>query len=121
MLPDDETSKRLRALDTRHRRSYEILNEARDLAEKTSRYDSQAVRRTMSDGFYENTGGKRPHEWQLDVAEALYLKIDCTIIAGTGRGKTIPYMLLSYLPDNSEKMTAIISPLKNLQREQVSH
>ena len=35
-----------------------------------------------------------PHEWQLDITETLLLGVDDTniVIAGTGLGKTIPFM-----------------------------
>ncbi|KAF8239110.1 hypothetical protein L208DRAFT_994930, partial [Tricholoma matsutake] len=57
-----------------------------------------------------------PHDWQLDVAEALLLGIDSVVIAGTGSGKTILFMLP--LLSNPEKMVLIISPLKILQCDQ---
>ncbi|KAJ7114413.1 hypothetical protein C8R44DRAFT_536324, partial [Mycena epipterygia] len=62
-------------------------------------------------GFY-------AYGWQLDVTEALLLKIDCLVIAGTGSGKTIPFMLPLMLPENAKKMVLIISPLVSLQSEQ---
>ena len=60
-----------------------------------------------------------PREWQLDAAEALILGLDTFIVAGTGSGKTIPYMLPLLLPENRRKMIVVISPLKALQRDQV--
>jgi ATP-dependent helicase YprA (DUF1998 family) len=53
----------------------------------------------------------------LDVAEALLLGLDSVVIAGTGSGKTIPFMLPLLL--HPEKMVLILSPLKILQRDQV--
>jgi ATP-dependent helicase YprA (DUF1998 family) len=67
--------------------------------------------------FSEQESHFSPREWQLDVAEALLLGIDTVVIAGTGSGKTIPFMLLLVL--NPEKMVLIISPLKVLQCDQV--
>lgn len=59
-----------------------------------------------------------PYEWQLDVAESVLLGLDSVVIAGTGAGKTIPFMLpLLFKP---EKLVVIISPLKVLQDDQVS-
>lgn len=45
----------------------------------------------MSEEFKKRTGGKEPYKWQLDVAEALLLKIDCIAIAGTGAGKNYAF------------------------------
>ena len=67
--------------------------------------------------FSERESWFNPHEWQLDVAEALLLGIDSVVIVGTGSGKTILFMLPLVL--NPEKMVLIISPLKVLQRDQV--
>ncbi|KAI0350269.1 P-loop containing nucleoside triphosphate hydrolase protein [Trametes cingulata] len=72
----------------------------------------------MSDAFAKCSSGMIPHEWQLDVAEALHLGLDCTVIAGTGAGKTIPYLLPLLLPENRKKIMAVISPLKALQNDQ---
>ncbi|KAI0286328.1 P-loop containing nucleoside triphosphate hydrolase protein [Russula brevipes] len=57
-----------------------------------------------------------PHSWQLDVAECLILGLDCELIAPTGAGKTIPFVLpLFYWP---EKFIIIISPLNALEEDQ---
>ncbi|KAJ7447794.1 hypothetical protein B0H11DRAFT_2335205 [Mycena galericulata] len=66
-------------------------------------------------GFY-------AYGWKLDVTEALLLKIDCLVIAGTGSGKTIPFKppLMLALPENVKKTVLIVSPLVSLQSEQAS-
>lgn len=43
--------------------------------------------------MFNERSGLDPYEWQLDVAEAIVLGIDTVVIAGTGSGKTIPFML----------------------------
>ena len=48
----------------------------------------------------------------------LLLRIDSVVIAGTESGKTIPFMLLPML--HPTKMVLIVSPLKVLQKDQVS-
>ena len=58
-----------------------------------------------------------PYDWQIDVAKALLLGLDSIIIAGTGSGKTIPFMLPVLI--HPEKMIITLSPLKVLQRDQV--
>ncbi|KAK6991633.1 hypothetical protein R3P38DRAFT_2563752 [Favolaschia claudopus] len=59
------------------------------------------------------------HPWQLDVAEALLLRVDCLVIAGTGSGKTTPFLLPLLLLENKGKFALIVSPLLSLQAEQV--
>ncbi|KAI0073972.1 P-loop containing nucleoside triphosphate hydrolase protein [Panus rudis PR-1116 ss-1] len=81
-------------------------------------WDSQKIRQSMQVCFQNATGGKQAYEWQLDVAEALLLGLDCTVIAGTGSGKTVPYAMPLLLPENQNKLIIIVSPLKALQRDQ---
>ncbi|PPQ85606.1 hypothetical protein CVT24_012363 [Panaeolus cyanescens] len=66
---------------------------------------------------FQGRAGFSAHDWQLKVTEALLLKLDCIVIAGTGSGKTIPFMI-PLLADPSKKVI-IISPLKVLQDDQV--
>ncbi|KAH9923378.1 P-loop containing nucleoside triphosphate hydrolase protein, partial [Fomitopsis serialis] len=94
------------------------LAAAQDLVTRTYGYNSERAQQIMSDEFFLNSRGNRPYKWQLDIAEALLLGLNCTAIAGTGRGKTIPFMLPMFLPKNMKKMVAVMSPLKNLQRDQ---
>ncbi|KAI1782002.1 P-loop containing nucleoside triphosphate hydrolase protein [Ganoderma leucocontextum] len=74
----------------------------------------------MTSKFSARSGGKRPYEWQLDVAEAFLLGLDCVVVAGTGAGKTIPYLLPLLLPETAHKTIPVISPLKSLQRDQAN-
>jgi ATP-dependent helicase YprA (DUF1998 family) len=98
-------------------RSYKLLENAR-LAASTSEtaYDSRQMRSALTQSFKARSG-KTPYDWQLDTIEALLLGLDSMVIAGTGSGKTIPFMLP--LLANPEKIVIIISPLKVLQRDQV--
>ncbi|KAF7326134.1 Bloom syndrome [Mycena kentingensis (nom. inval.)] len=82
-------------------------------------YSSRRTRETMNSAFKAKMDSDA-HPWQLDVAEALLLKLDCIVIAGTGSGKTIPFMLPFLLPQNKGKMALIISPLLSLQAEQAA-
>jgi Lhr-like helicase len=74
----------------------------------------------MSTAFHRLTG-RQLYEWQQQVGEALLLGLSCTVIAPTGSGKTIPQILplLASMPQGTFKMVLIISPLKDLQHEQV--
>ena len=96
--------------------SQKWLQEVHAATEKQRKYNSGATWRALAVLFTE-WFGSAPYEWQLDVAEALLLVLDSVVIAGTGLGKTIPFMLpLLHLPD---KMVLIILPLKVLQTDQV--
>jgi ATP-dependent helicase YprA (DUF1998 family) len=54
-----------------------------------------------------------PYSWQLDVAEALMLEVNSIVVAGTGAGKTLPFIMP--LLNDPEKSIIIILPLKALQ------
>ena len=97
-------------------RSYKNLDKSRKLAAKTSNYDSAATRARVTTLFQERFGAP-PRDWQLDVTEAILLGLDSVVIAGTGAGKTMPFMM-PLLLDESKK-SIIISPLKVLQDDQV--
>ncbi|KAI0790865.1 P-loop containing nucleoside triphosphate hydrolase protein [Abortiporus biennis] len=78
----------------------------------------QAIMQKMSREFKSRTG-KQAREWQLDVAECLLLGIDSVMIAGTGAGKTVPYMLPHFVTEfTKNKVMFIVQPLKNLQHDQ---
>jgi len=95
-------------------RSYNNLKDARREAQD---YDSEATRSEISRVFRERFGGD-PRVWQLDVTEALLLGLDSIVIAGTGSGKTMPFMMPLLLDE--KKKILVLSPLKVLQEEQVS-
>ena len=98
-------------------RSMAHLKQACEKAAKKRKYNSRDTRTQLESNFSERSGFK-PYEWQLDVAEAILLGLDCVVIAGTGSGKTIPFMLPLLL--HPDKMALIIvSPLKVLQQDQV--
>ncbi|KAI0671419.1 hypothetical protein C8Q78DRAFT_932857, partial [Trametes maxima] len=63
---------------------------ARNEAVKAHGYDSGATRLHLREALSRSCAGKVPYEWQIDVAEALILRLDTVLIAGTGAGKTIP-------------------------------
>jgi ATP-dependent helicase YprA (DUF1998 family) len=94
----------------------ECLSCARTEAAAQSHYDSQKVQEELSQAMQEHCG-KAPYPWQLDAAEALILGLDSVVIAGTGAGKTMPFVMPLFW--NKDKCIIIISPLKALQRDQV--
>src|SRR5712691_5369431 len=69
------------------------LRTACNAALKDRNYDSKRTRKMMSQKLQDIFDGRIPYDWQLDAAEALVLGLDCVMIAGTGAGKTIPFML----------------------------
>lgn len=108
---------RLEAQERLHARSYKILEEARIAAARTKQYDTEKTRRVLQEIFHTRFG--RPaYEWQMDVTEAMLLGLDSIVIARTGAGKTMPFMMPLLL--DSKKKVIIISPLKVLQEDQVS-
>jgi bloom syndrome protein len=101
----------------RNTESQRVLQEAREKARQKSRYDSAKTRRDLA-RLFEQKHGMPAYPWQIDVSEALVLKLDAVVVAGTGAGKTIPFMMPLLL--HPEKFVLIISPLKILQEDQVS-
>ncbi|KAF8154045.1 P-loop containing nucleoside triphosphate hydrolase protein [Crassisporium funariophilum] len=97
-------------------KSYDILGNARLVeAAKTKGYNSEQTRRKLETLFRQRFG-RDPYEWQVDVTEAILLGLDCVVIAGTGAGKTMPFMMPLLLDDS--KCILVISPLKVLQEDQ---
>ncbi|KAF6746517.1 P-loop containing nucleoside triphosphate hydrolase protein, partial [Ephemerocybe angulata] len=88
------------------------LETAREQAEE---HNSAEWRDRLRESFLAKFG-KEPYEWQMDVTEALVLGLDCLCIAGTGAGKTMPFMMPLLLDES--KRVLVISPLKILQAEQ---
>lgn len=84
------------------------------------KYNSEATRAALTSAFERACPGKTPFSWQLDITEALILGLDCLLIAGTGSGKTMPMVMGLLHPDHKDKFVILQSPLKDLQREQVS-
>ncbi|KAI9069772.1 P-loop containing nucleoside triphosphate hydrolase protein, partial [Trametes sanguinea] len=110
------SSSRLSAHEEQRTRSYEVLQHARDAAQKAYKYNSVAMRDSMVKEFRERMGGKDPYQWQLDVAEAILLRLDCTVIAGTGSGKTMPFIMPAFVEE--QQVYIIVSPLNALETDQ---
>lgn len=121
-------------------RSYALLDTARKRANDEWGYDTVEARQIMTQECVARSNGAiTPHEWQLDIAECLILGIDCELIAPTGSGKTIAFMLPLFYwqrPCTEEetvehakgkankkekpKVLIIVSPLNTLEADQVS-
>ncbi|KDQ06676.1 hypothetical protein BOTBODRAFT_49263 [Botryobasidium botryosum FD-172 SS1] len=78
-------------------------------------FGPQTVREAMREATIAITG-LEPHEEQLDVAVAIYYNRDVVLIAGTGWGKTLAFIMPCFL---DKKITIIIvSPLNALEDNQ---
>lgn len=98
-------------------RSFSILEEAcRSKQGYSSRITREALTSAVRAAFNQNV----PRDFQLDMAEALILGLDTTVIAGTGSGKTLPWAMPLLLDENKGRACLVISPLKALQTDHVS-
>ena len=104
------------SLEQDKKHSYKLLSDAR--AKKTG-YNSEGTRKAFSDAVTAACPTIKPYDWQLDVAEALTLGLDATIIAGTGSGKTLPWALPLLLDENCDGICLVISPLNELEADHV--
>ncbi|KAF4586198.1 hypothetical protein EYR38_010472 [Pleurotus pulmonarius] len=95
-----------------------ILKNTIAVATKERKYSTVATRLKIQNEFAERNGGKKPYKWQLNVAEALLLGLDCTVIAGTGAGKTMPFVMPLFI--EAKKVVIVISPLNALEEDQAS-
>lgn len=82
-------------------------------------YDAEATRALLTTAVKSVFNGNEPRKFQLDIAEALVLGLDVTAIAGTGSGKTLPWVMPLLLEENKAKTILVISPLKALQADHV--
>jgi superfamily II DNA helicase RecQ len=99
---------------------YNTLEQARRKASEDINYDSKTVLEHIINEFKQIFEGRAPYDWQVDITDAVLLELDTTVIAGTGSGKTIPFILPLTAKERRNKMVLIISPLKELQKDQVS-
>ena len=98
----------------------DALARARESALKARNYNYPATRQSIESKFKAAFDGRAPYSWQIDVTEALLLGLDCVVIAGTGSGKTMPFGMPLLLDEAKDKMVVVISPLNELEAEQVS-
>jgi ATP-dependent helicase YprA (DUF1998 family) len=96
-----------------------VLDQTRSEVERDRKYDSIAVRELMSDECFKSTG-KISYEWQLDISEAILLRLDSVLIAGTGAGKTLPFVLPLLADKTGRSKIIIILTLNELEKDQVS-
>ncbi|KAF8214786.1 hypothetical protein K438DRAFT_1562614 [Mycena galopus ATCC 62051] len=93
------------------------LKQAREDAAKARGYKSAPTCAQLRNEFSKRNNGMQAHEWPVDVAEAIILGLDVTLIAGTGTGKTMPFVVPLFV--ETEKIVLIVSPLNALEADQV--
>jgi ATP-dependent helicase YprA (DUF1998 family) len=91
------------------------LQAARDAAKISRQYSSDRTRSDLVTSFKRAFKDLEPYGWQLDVAEALLLGLDCITIAGTGSGKTMQFAMPLLVDRSKKKMVIVISPLNDLE------
>ena len=102
------------------RRTRPTLNVPQEICRKHGRTRSKhVVINQLHTEFSKQNEGMVAYEWQIDVLEALLLGLDCSVIAGTGAGKTMPFVMPLFI--ESEKIMIVISPLNALEEDQVMH
>jgi hypothetical protein len=104
-------------IETSNPGAFELLSRVRAA---TDSHDSHDFHSRLTAGFKTRFGAdSNPLYWQLVVSEALHLGLDCTVIAATGAGKTVPFVLSLLADDSRARTVLIICPLKELQEDQV--
>ncbi|KAJ8489590.1 hypothetical protein ONZ45_g13521 [Pleurotus djamor] len=95
-----------------------ILRKAINAAVSKDQYNSQGTRTKITNALWEKAGKKVPYPWQLNVAESLLVGLDATVIAGTGAGKTMPFIMPLFA--QPKRTVVIISPLNALEEDQAA-
>jgi len=68
------------------------LNALEEARGSTEGYNSHITREALTNAVKVAFNQNTPRDFQLDVAEALILGLDPTVVAGTGPGKTLPWI-----------------------------
>jgi ATP-dependent helicase YprA (DUF1998 family) len=108
---------RLALSQTDEEKSADLLQNAQNKALKSEGYNSTVTREKLTTEFVQCTNGMLPYQWQINVAEAILLGLDCMVIAGTGAGKTMSFVMPLFV--KPQKIVIIVSPLNVLEEDQV--
>ena len=82
-------------------------------------YDADTTQELLTTTVKLAFKGNEPCKFQLDTVEALILGLNVMAIAGTGSGKTLPWVMPLLLEENKTKTVLVISPLKAPQADHV--
>jgi ATP-dependent helicase YprA (DUF1998 family) len=102
---------------SKQKKSYTILHHTQEHASRIQNYNSTEIRKILTEACLERCRGHPPYPWQLDAAKAFHLGLDCIILAGTGCGKSLPFVMPTMLC--KDKILLVISPLNSLEEDQV--
>ncbi|KIJ15178.1 hypothetical protein PAXINDRAFT_12087 [Paxillus involutus ATCC 200175] len=102
--------------EKREQKAASLLAQACQTAKDKQNYDSSLTQRKIVEEFRARFNNLVPYDWQLNVTEALMLGLDCSVIVGTGAGKTMPFVMPLFAQPN--KHVLIISPLNTLEEDQ---
>ena len=72
------------------KKSLEVLDATR---KKIPGYSAETIRGGIIQEFRNRLCGKSPYSWQVDITEAILLGLDSVLLAGTGAGKTLPFVM----------------------------
>jgi len=97
------------------KRDSSVLQDARTEAVG---YSSEDMRSEISSAFKDSLNGLEPYSWQLDGCEALLLGLDCIVIAGSGAGKTMPFIMPLLVDPTKKKVVIVISPVNVPEHDQ---
>jgi hypothetical protein len=86
-----------------------------DLGTLARRPSNPGLRQRLFDATYLVTK-KQAFDWQLNVAEALCNRQDVMCIAGTGKGKTLAFIMPYFVDPRA--LIWIVSPLNYIQQQQ---
>jgi ATP-dependent helicase YprA (DUF1998 family) len=105
--------------DSQIKTSRHTLDMAIAQATKSCQYLSENTREEIRKSFKTAFNGKDPYDWQVDICEALLLGVDCIVIAGTGAGKMMPFVMPLLMDKTLRKFAVVILPLNELENDQV--
>ncbi|KAI0683129.1 P-loop containing nucleoside triphosphate hydrolase protein, partial [Cytidiella melzeri] len=104
---------------TEQTRFEKLLEETRKDAEANRKFDSASARQMMTEECLRHTGNT-PYSWQLDISEAILLGLDSVLMAGTGAGKTLPFVLPLLVDKTGYSKIIIVSTLNELEQDQAA-